>query len=76
MRPWDLLEGVTEPEFSISSQGLGHATPNMGYLAKSAKCRVRKPEIDRQSLTGLILNNAAKYPTGRKGKNGSRGHTL
>ena len=29
-----------EPEFSISFWGLGHVTPNLVYLAKSAKCRV------------------------------------
>ena len=40
MSPWDLLQGVTESNFLISSQGLGHVTPNLGYLAKSAKCRV------------------------------------
>ena len=31
MSPWDLLQGVTEPGFSISSQGLGHVTSNSGY---------------------------------------------
>ena len=28
----DPLQGITEPEFLISSQGLGHVTPN--FLAK------------------------------------------
>ena len=40
MSDWDLLQGVTEPEFSNPSHGLGHVTPNLGYLAKSAKCKV------------------------------------
>ena len=40
MSIWDSLQGVAEPEFSISSLGLGHLTSNLGYLAKSAKCRV------------------------------------
>ena len=40
MSPWDHLQSVTEPEFLISTQGLGQLTPNLGCLAKSAKCKV------------------------------------
>ena len=40
MSIWDPPQGVTEPEFLISSQGLGHVTPNLGYLTKLSKCRV------------------------------------
>ena len=40
MSPRDPVQGLTQPEFSISTQGLGHVTPNLGYLAKYAKCRV------------------------------------
>ena len=29
MSPRDALQGVTEPEFLISSQGLGYVTPNL-----------------------------------------------
>ena len=36
----DPFQGVTQPEFSISSQRLGHLTPNLSHLAKSAKCKV------------------------------------
>ena len=28
--PWDPLQGVTEPEFFISSQVVGHMTPILG----------------------------------------------
>ena len=40
MSIWDPLHGVTDPEFSNSSQELGHVTPNLCYLAKSTKCTV------------------------------------
>jgi hypothetical protein len=40
MSLWDILQSVTEPEFSISSQGLRHVTPNLGYLAKTTKFKV------------------------------------
>ena len=30
---WNPLQGVTETEFLISTQGLSHVTPNVGYLA-------------------------------------------
>ena len=36
--PWDLFQSVTESEVSISSEGLGHVAPNLGYSVKSAKC--------------------------------------
>ena len=36
MSPLDIPK--TEPELSVSSHGLGHVTPNFGYLAQLAKC--------------------------------------
>ena len=42
---WDALQGVTEPEFAFSSKGLGHVTPNLCYLARSANYRAWKPEM-------------------------------
>ena len=36
----DTFRGVAKPEFSISSLRFGIATPNLGYLDKSSKCRV------------------------------------
>ena len=44
MSLWDSLQGVTEPEFLILSRGLGHLTPNLGFLAESAK-GAREPEM-------------------------------
>ena len=41
---WDPLQGVTEPEFSISSQRLGRVIQSLVYLAESAKCRVNSLE--------------------------------
>ena len=40
MSPWDPFQGVTEPEFLISSQRLGHVTLNLGYLAKKSEMTV------------------------------------
>ena len=42
-------EGVTESEFLISFQGFGHVTPNLGYLAKSAKCKLHFLECEMSS---------------------------
>ena len=37
---WDALQVVTESEYLISSHGFRHVTPNLGYLTKTAKCKV------------------------------------
>ena len=36
MSSWEPLQGVMEPAFLISFQGLGHGRPNLGHLAKSS----------------------------------------
>ena len=34
------ISTASEPEFFISSQGLGHVTPNLDYSTKSTKCTI------------------------------------
>ena len=56
MSSWDTLE-VTEPEFLISSHGLGDVIRNLGILTKSAKCRVH--------FLGPGMSNADETYVGR-----------
>ena len=51
-------------EFPISSQGLGHVKLNLGYLAKSAKCRVYALEHGL-SNADKTRNNLDPHPRSR-----------
>ena len=53
MSPRDRPQDVTKAVSSNSSQGLGHVTPNLGYLAKSAKCENIFSDMDGITLTQI-----------------------